>query len=291
MIASRRVAFATVVVGFGTLCASLGQAQEPPKWASLDEGLKAAKRSGRPLLLTTLWKRGVDITCDTWRDRVPDDPDVARQLWRFEQAEWPYDGLAGKVIPWTRNHGGTSDDPTIQAFVILPDTGAVTRASREQSLTPDSFAKWLKDQADAYEKTHPIPKLGYVSGEMRTEGEGTGKKWFCSTVDAARKDERAVLVFVSRSEKSGADKAAKAQASESKRVEKAFLDSELFARLYQGWTLVKIDLSNPDDLYYAKSWGVEKAPYYIEFALGADKPRAIDPANWGGVPGFKGKKK
>jgi hypothetical protein len=270
--------------------AGLAAAQEPPKWANLDDGLKAAKRTGKPLLLVTAWKHGVDLTGDTWHERVPTDPEVAKQLWRFEQAEWQYDGLGGRVIPWTREHGGTGEDPTLQAFVVLPDTGQVTRAPRDDAFAPSAFAKWLKDQADAFEKTHPIPKLAYVKGDVRTEGEGTAAKWVCPALDAARKDDRKVLLFISRSEKSDADKTAKAQAAASKKTEKGFLDSERFARFYQGWTLIKIDLSDPDDLAFAKSYGVEKAPYYLLFRPGDEKPEEIDPADWNGFPGAKGKK-
>ncbi len=33
-------------------------------------------------------------------------------LSRFESVEWFYDGLNGKIIPWTKENGGTSDDPS-----------------------------------------------------------------------------------------------------------------------------------------------------------------------------------
>ena len=42
-------------------------------------------------------------------------------LSRFEPVEWLYDGLKGKIIPWTKEHGGKSDDPSIQAFVVGMD--------------------------------------------------------------------------------------------------------------------------------------------------------------------------
>lgn len=276
------------------LLTSAAPAQEPRKWATLDEGLAAAKKSGKPLMLLTLWNPGVDVASDSWRERMPEDAEVARQLWRFEQAEWLYDGVGGKVIQWTRANGGTSDDPTVQAFVVLPDvapeTRAVTRAPRDALKTPDAFAKWLKEHADAYEKTHPVPRLAYVAGAVRAQGEGTARTCSIPAVDSARKEDRAVLVFIARSETRDSDKEAKAQAAASKKTEKGFLDSDLFARIYQGWTLIRIDIADPDALAYAKSFGVDKAPFYLQFFPGETEPRRIDPANWGDGPGMKGKK-
>ena len=49
------------------------------------------------------------------------DEAVAKLLPRFECVEWHYDGLNGKIIPWTMEHGNESHDPSVLAFVVAAD--------------------------------------------------------------------------------------------------------------------------------------------------------------------------
>lgn len=272
------------------LLAGVAAAQEPAKWSNLEDGLKAAKKNGKPLLLVTSWKHGVCNTCDTWHDRVPSDADVAKQMARFEQAEWQYDGLTGKVIPWTKEHGGTSDDPAVQVFVVVPDTAQVTRAPRDEAFAPGDFAKWLKGEADAFEKTHVATRIAFAAAEIKTEIQGTTTKWSCAAIDAAKKDAKPVLVYVSRGERADADKTAKAQAAASRKLEKGLLDSEQAAKAVEGWTLVKLDVAEADQLAYAKLLGADKAPVLLAFGPGDDKPQALDLTITGEALAFKLKK-
>ncbi|MHC4821939.1 MAG: hypothetical protein ACYTDX_09500, partial [Planctomycetota bacterium] len=46
------------------------------------------------------------------------DETVLAQVKRYEPVEWWYDGLKGKIIPWTLENGGKSHDPSILAFVV-----------------------------------------------------------------------------------------------------------------------------------------------------------------------------
>jgi hypothetical protein len=272
------------------LLAGVAAGEDAVKWTSLDDGLKAAKKSGRPLLLVTSWKHGVCNTCDTWHDRVPGDADVAKQAARFEQAEWQYDGLNGKVIPWTKEHGGTSDDPAVQVFVVVPDTGQVTRAPRDEAFAPAEFAKWLKEQADAFEKAHPATRVAFLAADVKSKGEGAAAKWTCPAIDAAKKDQKPVLVYVTRGERADADKAAKAQAAASRKLEKGLLDSEQAAKAVEGWTLVKLDVAEPDQLAYAKTLGADKAPALLVLVPGEDKPQTIDLSITGEALAFRLKK-
>jgi len=209
------------------LAAGAAFAQEPQRWTNLEDGLKAAKKSGKPLLLVTLWKHGVCNTCDTWRDRVPGDADVAKQLTRFEHAEWQYDGLSGKVIPWTKENGGTSEDPAVQVFVVQPDTGKAVRAPRDDAYAPSAFAKWLKEQADAYEKAHPSMRIPFAPAELNVEVDGTTRSVSCPALDAAKKDGKPALVYVSRGERADADKPAKDQCAASRKLEKLMTPNQL----------------------------------------------------------------
>jgi hypothetical protein len=272
------------------LCVSAAFAQEPTKWTNLDDGLKAAKKSGKPLLLVTLWKRGVCNTCDTWRDRVPGDADVVKQAARFEVAEWQYDGLTGKVIPWTKEHGGTSDDPAVQAFVVQPDTGQAARAPRDDAYAPAAFAKWLKDQADAYEKAHPSTRIAFAAAELKVDVDGTTRKVACPALEQAKTDGKPALVYVSRGDRADADKPAKEQAAASRKVEKALLNSGEAAKALEGWTLVRLDVADADHLAFAKTLGVDKAPALVVIVPGEEKPLTIDASVTGDALAFKLKK-
>src|SRR5574337_998879 len=75
---------------------------------TLEKGLDAAKRSGKAVFAVTIWKAGVCARCDAWRERVRRDPEVAKQVQRFEAVEWLYDGLEGPVVQWTLANGGKS---------------------------------------------------------------------------------------------------------------------------------------------------------------------------------------
>ncbi len=262
-------------------------AQEPAKWSNLDDGLKAAKKSNRPLLLVTMWKHGVCNTCDTWRGRVPGDADVAKQLPRFEQAEWLYDGLGGKVIPWTKEHGGTSDDPAVQVFVVQPETGAAARAPQSDAYAPAALAKWLKEQADVYEKAHPPTRMPFQLADLKAEGDGAARRVSCPALDAAKKDGRPALVYAPRVER---PEASRPQAAASRRPERSFLDSEQAAKAAEGWVLVRLDLSDADQLAFAKTLGADKAPALVALVPGEDAPQQIDPSVTGEALAFKLKK-
>ena len=215
---------------------------------------------------------------------------MAKQLPRFEQVEWLYDGLAGKVIAWTREHGGTSEDPSVQAFVVVPSGGQVTRAPRESAYAPGEFAKWLKAQADTFERTHPATRMAFVTAEVTTETSGTTKSWSCAAIDDAKANAKPVILYVGRGERAEADKAAKAQAAASRKLEKGVLDSETAAKAADGWVLLKLDVADPDHLAYAKTLGVEKAPALLLLVPGAEKPQALDLAITGDALAYKLKK-
>jgi hypothetical protein len=274
-------------IAFAFLAAAAASAEAPTKWTNLADGLAAAKKSGKPLLLVTLWKKGVCNTCDTWRDRVPGDAEVAKQLPRFEQAEWQYDGLNGKVIPWTKENGGTSEDPAVQVFVVRPDTGKAVRAARDEAYAPAALAKWLKEQADAYEKAHPTTRVPFAPADLKVEVEGTSRSVSCPAIDAAKKDGKPVLVYASRGERADADKSAKEQISASRKLEKGLLNSEQAAKALEGWTLVRLDLADADHLAFAKTLGVEKAPALVALVPGDEKPHPIDASVSGEALAFK----
>jgi hypothetical protein len=128
---------AVSIAGEASSRARAGDERQSPEWAtSLDAACKTARTSGKPVLVVTCWKEGLCHTCDTWRERVPVHDDVQKQFERFELAEWHYDGLGGKVITWTRENGGTSDDPAAQAFVTDAEGDVVERAPDDVLYAP-----------------------------------------------------------------------------------------------------------------------------------------------------------
>ncbi len=252
------------------------------RWTSLEDGLKAAKKSGKPLLVITMWRNGVCSGCDSWQDRVPRDPDVAKQLRRFEQAEWLYDGLGGKVIAWTREHGGTSDDPSVQAFVVTPSTGSVARAPRDTAYVPAEFAKWLTLQADAFEREQSETKVSFEPADV-VNGR-------CRELEAARSSGKPTLLYVLRTDRADSDKAAKAQAAACRKFEKSALDSDVAQKASEGWVRLKLDLADAAQAAVAKSLGVDKAPTLLAFVPGEDKPQDLGSAPDGAALAFKLKK-
>ena len=70
---------------------------------------------------------------------MPENEKVKDQLARFELVDWHYDGVGGKVIAWTKEHGGHSDDPAAQAFVLTHEGKVVARAE------DDGVGLWIRD--------------------------------------------------------------------------------------------------------------------------------------------------
>ena len=112
------------------------------------------------------------------------DAKVAQQLERLETVEWLYDGLGGKVIAWTKAHGGTSDDPSGQAFLVARDGTVQSRCPDAAVHAAGSFEGWLKEQADLYEKQHPRTRLSLLPASVKVEGEP--RKISCPALDEAR---------------------------------------------------------------------------------------------------------
>ena len=99
--------------------------------------------------------------------------EVQEQLRRYEIVEWWYDGLNGKIIPWTTEHGNESHDPSVQAFVLKSDGEVLARAPNAQVYQPSSFTKWIKGQADDFDKKYPATRVPFVRTEVVAEEGAT----------------------------------------------------------------------------------------------------------------------
>lgn len=271
------------VVGLLVRTARAAEDKRPLEWAaSLDAARAAARASGKPVLVVTCWKDGLCHTCDTWRERVPTQDAVRTQCERFELAEWHYDGLGGKVITWTRENGGTSDDPAAQAFVTDYDGVVIERAGDDVLYVPAKFARWLSDQAESYERVHPRTRVPFVRVAVSLEGAGENARPKCAELDSASSKERRVLIYVGRDSAADDDAQARSEQNAARKFEKDVLDSKRAADAVAGeregepdWTLLRIDRSKPADAALAARLGVTTAPALVVVAPGFDKPKVL----------------
>lgn len=213
---------------------------------------------------------------------MPGDEGVRGQLERFERVVWRYDGLDGKVIPWTLANGGTSHDPSVQAFVVAPDGKLLSRCEDAAVSTPSAFAKWLREQADRWERDHPRTALPLVRAEVACEGEGATRTARCAAVEGARAVGRPVLLWFGREappadDRSKDAKTRRAESAAAREAERAVLDSKQAADAAaasgpDGWTLLRFDLADADHALYARSLGVETAPALLLIVPGEEEP-------------------
>ena len=203
------------------------------------------------------------------------DEKVAKQLARFETVEWLYDGLGGKIIGWTKSNGGTSDDQSCQAFVVKRDGTVLSRCPDASAHAAGGFEKWLKEQADAYERENPRTQMPFVLTDVKASGEGEEKKFTCASLGEARAAKRPVLLYFGREGAPEADKALKAQVTAARKFEKGVLDSKAAADAASGWVLLRLDLSDDDHVAFAKTLGVSGAPTLLLFAADAEKPEDL----------------
>lgn len=199
---------------------------------------------------------------------------MAALLERVEPVEWLYDGLNGKIIPWTKAHGGTSDDPSDQAFLVGRDGTVLARCPGGQVHAASSFASWLKEQLATYEREHPRTRLPFVPADIEVDTVSGAKTHRCKAYDAALSAGRPVLVYVGRERVEDGDKPGKAELTAARKLERTTLDSKTAAEAAAGWTLLRLDLSQEADRAYALGLGVRAAPALV-VAL---------PAPGGGLP-------
>jgi hypothetical protein len=194
---------------------------------------------------------------------------VKRQLIRFETVEWRYDGLKGKIIPWTKEHGGTSDDPSVQAFVVARNGQVLSRCPGGSTYAGASFARWLNGQADDYDRKFPRTKVPFAVAEIFIE---EGEPARCEAFAEAREGRKPVLLYIGREPQPEDDKKAKKEVKASRKLEKGALGSKKAAEAAKGWVLLRLDLSRPDHLAFVKEIGVAQAPALLMFPPGETGP-------------------
>ena len=192
-------------------------------------------------------------------------------LERFEKVEWVYDGLNGKIIPWTSEHGNKSHDPSVQAFVLKPDGEVLSRAPNAQVYQPGSFVKWAKAQVDDYEKRFPLTRVPFVRSDVTEQGDGVR----CAALDEAREAKKPVLLYFGRGERSGQAKKLRGEVKAARKFEKGTLGSKKAAEAAAGFVLIRFDLGEPHHATLANTFGVEKAPALVLIEPGAEAPELL----------------
>ena len=203
--------------------------------------------------------------------------DVLDVLDRYERVEWCYDGLNGKIIPWTKEHGGTSDDPSVQAFVVHVDGSVVARAPDVEVHRAAPFAAWLAEQADAYESLHPRTRLPFVRGELEEPLE-EGDPPRCPAAIRALGEGHPVLLYFGRDPVPEPSRNEKKQIRASQKFERSTLDSKKAAEAaeqVEGLVLLRFDLADERASAYARSMEVEEAPRLVLLHGHADGPEVL----------------
>jgi len=186
---------------------------------------------------------------------------------RFEAVEWLYDGLKGKIIEWTLANGGTSHDPSAQAFLVARDGTVFNRCPGGKLYSGSSFSKWLAEQAKAYDKKYPRTRVPFSMVEV-VDGR-------CEALDAAREGQKPILLYVGREETAKDDKSAKKQVKAARKFEKGTLGSKKAGEAAKGWTLLRFNLADPEHAKLLKPFGVEAAPALLMFLPGGEQPQDL----------------
>ena len=191
---------------------------------------------------------------------------LGKLLPKVEAVEWHYDGLKGKIIPWTKENGGHSDDPSVQAFLVARDGNVFARCPDAKAYSASGLADWLAEQIRAYEKKYPRLSLAFEEPDGLVR-DGDDVTW--------SQDARPLLLFVGREERRDDDRSAQKQVKETRKFEKRAFKHKDLAEAAKGWTLVRLDLANEDHALLARGLGVTEAPALLMFLPDEEKPQDL----------------
>ena len=188
----------------------------------------------------------------------------------MEAVEWQYYGLNGKIIPWTLEHGGTSHDPSVQAFVVARDGKVLSRCPNGKTYNASGFSSWLKEQVAGYARAYPRTAFTFETPDMdMIDGRPESESFI-----AARRGDKPVLLFVGRESAAPRDRRAAKEVKATRKMERTSLSSKKAAEAAAGkYVLFRIDLADERQAKWARArLGIEKAPRFLLFLRGQDKP-------------------
>lgn len=193
---------------------------------------------------------------------------VKKLLPRVEAVEQLYDGLNGKIIKWTLEHGNTSHDPSALAFLVARDGQVLSKCPNPYS--GSSFAKWMEEEVKEYERTHPRTAVPLVMAGLVKDEDG--KSYSCPAFDEAREAGKPVLLYAGRDARPDDSRKLKKEVKAARRLEKRAFGSKKAAEAAKGWVLLRLNLGEKEHAVYAKSLGIESAPAVLMFLPGEEKP-------------------
>ena len=165
---------------------------------------------------------------------------VRKLLSKVEAVEWLYDGLNGKIIPWTLENGGHSKDPSVQAFIVARDGSVFSRCADGQAHSASGFSGWLQAEIAKFEKKYPrtafrfeAPDMDLIDGRPASE----------SFMAAQTREEADPPLCRPRLRRPQGPKKARKEVKAARKFEKGALSSKKAAAAAAGYVLFKIDLA------------------------------------------------
>ena len=187
---------------------------------------------------------------------------------RVEPVEWLYDGLNGKIIPWTLENGGHSKDPSVQAFLVAADGSVFSRCPDGRARSASGFSKWLTEELASYEKKYPRTAFRFDTPDMDLiDGRAASESF-----DAALRGKKPVLLYVGRSAPDPERKKTRKEVKATRRFERGALSSKKAAEAAKGYVRFKLDLADERNAAFAKTLGIEVAPALLLYLPGESAP-------------------
>lgn len=186
---------------------------------------------------------------------------VQKLLSKVEPVEWLYDGLNGKIIPWTLENGGHSKDPSVQAFLVARDGSVFSRCPDGRAHSASGFASWLRDEIGKFEKKYPRTAFAFERPDMDLiDGRPASESFI-----AAQRGGKPILLYAGRDSADAKDRKARKEIKAARKFEKGTLSNKRAAEAAKGYVLFQIDLADERQAKWAKTKGIEKAPTLLLF--------------------------
>lgn len=204
---------------------------------------------------------------------------VRKLLPKVEAVEWLYDGLHGKIIPWTLENGGHSKDPSVQAFLLARDGKVFSRCPDGQANSASGFSRWLQDEIARFEKRYPRTAFRFDTPDVvLIDGRPASESFL-----AARREGKPILLYAGRDSADPGDRKALKEVKASRKFEKTTLSSAKAAEAAKGCVLLRVDLADERQARWAATRGIERAPTLLLFLPGGSEPLDLSRAKGGSL--------
>lgn len=174
---------------------------------------------------------------------------------------WKYDGLGGKAIAWTKQHGNTNDDPSHLIWLLDEDGAEIARAGGEGE-TSASLVEWLASSIATWEKRR-APGIA-----RRFEAPADG-------VDVGVAGARARMIWYAATDAEGAAPERRSAAERTASLALKVLSSKKLEGLTENVDLVRVDGSVAADGTAADAATLARLPRIV--ILGPSTGGASEP--------------